>query len=591
MISLIKNFIHSLIVLLFLTSVTYAQELNYKKLDTLLKEGKNFTALKEINAYDTISMKKHDLALLHYYKAKCLTAENKNAKAFLFYLQTKREYLAMDSIDKAMSINLDIAFFLSTEKNNRKKAEKYVADYLTYALQKEDNYMIAKAYSSWGSLIMEERPEESLQLFKKSVFFSEKAKNNEQFESLYSNLAVLYNEILQKPDSAIYYIDKSLKYAKLLKNDYGICINLINKASCYYYKKEYSKALQLLNEANAIPLPRNDKNIKGYIYEFLAINYNELRDYKNAYKNLNSYLEVQEEFNFEKQNTKISELNVQYQTKEKEVENLTLKTKIERNQIITYAILILLLVVIVLTVLIYKNLSKKKKIAEQAQLIQTQKLEKTLKDRELHDIDVMLQSQEHERQQIANELHDNLGSLLATLKLNFQNLNRSQSTDDQKLFNKTDALLDEAYHKIRNISHLKNLGIIGNEGILVAVKKMAEKMTVINRLQFNVIPFGLTQRLDNSTEVTLFRIIQELCTNIIKHSQASEVNIYLTQHNPSLINLIIEDNGKGFDYKKVTKKDGIGLKSIEKKVEQMGGSFTIDSNLSKGTTIIIDLPL
>jgi signal transduction histidine kinase len=86
-------------------------------------------------------------------------------------------------------------------------------------------------------------------------------------------------------------------------------------------------------------------------------------------------------------------------------------------------------------------------------------------------------------------------------------------------------------------------------------------------------------------------MIQELCTNIIKHSQANEVNIYLTQHNNSEINIIIEDNGKGFNPKQAMLKDGIGLKSIEKKVEQMGGTFTIDSVISKGTTIIIDSPI
>jgi signal transduction histidine kinase len=240
----------------------------------------------------------------------------------------------------------------------------------------------------------------------------------------------------------------------------------------------------------------------------------------------------------------------------------------------------LLLVAVIFTVSIYNNLSKKKKIAEQAQLIQSQRLEKTLKDRELHDIDVMLQSQEQKRQQIANELQDNLGSLLATLKLNFQNLSSSQNPNEKILFDKTDALLD-----------FKNLGVIGNEGLLVAVKKMADKMTVINRLQINVIQFSLTKRFANSTEVTLFRMIQELCTNIIKHSGADEVNIYLTQHNTDSINIIIEDNGSGFDVKKIVKTDGIGLKKIEQKVEQMGGTFTIDSILTRGTTIIIDLPL
>lgn len=573
------------------TGVLVAQKIDQKNLDSLLTNGQNFTVLKAINAFDTITVNKQDLALIYLYKAKCFSAENKNDQAFQSYIKAKRAYLAIDSLDKAMDINLDIAFFLSTEKNNRKKAELYVKDYLNYALKQNNNLLTAKAYSSWGALVMEENPVLSLKYFKKSINFSEKAKDDYQLQNLYSNLGVLYNEMLKKPDSAIYYINKSIDFGKKIKNKNAICVSLINKASCYYSKKEYTKALHLLNEANAVPLTENSNNIKSYIYQFLAINYYELGNYEKAYENLNNYITFHEEFNFDQQNIKISEFNIKYETKEKEIENLTLKAKVQRSQIVTYTTLGLLAVALILSILIYKNISKKKKIAEQDQLIQIQRLEKTLKEQELHDIDLMLKSQEIERQQIANELHDNLGSLLATLKLNFQNINRSQNPDDKMLFDKTDALLEETYQKVRNISHLKNMGVIGNEGLVLAVKKMAEKMSVINRLNVNVIPFGLNERLSNTTEVTLFRIIQELCTNVIKHSKATEINIYLTQHSPEVLNLIIEDNGIGFDFKNVTKTDGIGLKSIEKKVEQMGGSFTIDSAPTKGTTIIIDLAL
>lgn len=587
----LKKYNYFLFAFLLLANVVSAQTINTKHLDSLLATGRTFMALKEINSLDTVNLKNQDLALYYLYNAKCLAADSKNAKAFLSYLKAKNQYLAIDNLDSAMALNLDIAYALSTEKNNRKKGHSYVKDYIDYALKKKDDLLIAKGYSSWATLTMEEEPLESLKFFKKALYFSEKSKNEKQIEDLYSNLGVFYNEILQKPDSAIYYIDKSISIGKKTNNKHGLCINLINKAGCYYYKKDYNKALQLLEQAKQIALPQNDKNIKSFIYEFLALNYSELGNYEKAYANLSNYISEQEEFNFEEQNIKISEFNIKYETKEKELENVTLKAKVQRNQIITYSALALLLIAIVLSVLIYKNITKKKKIAEQAELIQKQKLEKTLKDRELHDIDLMLKSQELERQQIANELHDNLGSLLATLKLNFQNIGRSLSPDDKKLYDKTDALLEETYQKVRNISHLKNMGVIGNEGLVLAVKKMAEKMTVINRLQINVIPFGLTERLSNTIEVTLFRIIQELCTNIIKHSESDEVNIYLTQHNPESINIIIEDNGKGFDYQTVTKKDGIGLKTIEQKVEQMGGSFTVDSIISKGTTIIIDLPL
>lgn len=585
------NYKFLLFPLLLMTALLKGQSIDKKNLDSLINNGQNFTALKVLNSIDTLLVKKQDLALIYVYRAKLFAAENNNDKAFLSYLKAKKTYFEIDSIEQAMEINIDIAYFLSTEKNNRKKADSYIKDCLNYGLKQKNDLLIARAYSSWGSLKMEEDPLESLSFFKKSIYYSEKAKDDEQLQNLYSNLGVLYNEMLKKPDSAIYFIDKSIAYGKRINNNTNQCVSLINKASCYYYKKDYSKALALLFEANEIPISENSKNIKGYIYEFLSLNYYELGNYNKAYENLNKYIAIREEFNFDQQNIKISEFNIKYETKEKEIENLTLKAKIQRSQIITYTSLGLLIVGLILSVLIYKNISKKKKIAEQAQLIQAQKLEKTLKDQELHDIDLMLKSQEIERQQIANELHDNLGSLLATLKLNFQNINRSQNPDDKHLFDKTDDLLEETYQKVRNISHLKNMGVVGNEGLVVAVKKMAEKMSVINRLLVNVIPFGLTARLSNTTEVTLFRMIQELCTNVIKHSQASEINIYLTQHSADLINIIIEDNGKGFDYKLVTETDGIGLKSIEKKVEQMGGLFTVDSALSRGTTIIIDLTL
>lgn len=588
---LFKNYIYFYLPFFLMTGALMGQNIDRKNLDSLLTNGQNFTVFKLINALDTITVNKQDLALIYMYRAKCFSAENKNDQAFQSYLKAKRAYLAIDSLDKAMDINLDIAFFLSTEKNNRKKAESYVQDYLNYALNKKNDLNIATAYATWGTILMEEDPAMSLKYFKKSIHFSEKSKDDEQRQGLYLNLGVLYNEILQKPDSAIYYINKSIDFGKKIKNKNQLGISLINKASCYYYKKEYKKALELLNEANTIELTENSNNIKSYIYQFLSLNHYELGNYEEAYENLNTYLTFHEEFNFDQQNLKISEFNIKYETKEKEIENLTLKSKVQRSQIITYTTLGLLAVALIFTLLIYKNISKKKTIAEQKQLIQTQKLEKTLKEQELHDIDLMLKSQEIERQQIANELHDNLGSLLATLKLNFQNINRSQHPDDKNLFDKTDALLEETYQKVRNISHLKNMGVVGSDGLVVAVKKMAEKMSVINRLTVNVIPFGLNQRLSNTTEVTLFRIIQELCTNVIKHSQATEINIYLTQHSPDLLNIIIEDNGKGFDYKKVTNSDGIGLKTIEKKVEQMGGSFTVDSAPSKGTTIVIDLTL
>jgi len=118
----------------------------------------------------------------------------------------------------------------------------------------------------------------------------------------------------------------------------------------------------------------------------------------------------------------------------------------------------------------------------------------------------------------------------------------------------------------------------------------AKNVSTPKGLKVNVEEFGLDQKLENSLEITIFRVIQELVTNIIKHAQATEATIALTSHNSS-INIIVEDNGKGFSFKKTNKnKIGIGLETIEKRIEHLGGTFEVDSHPNRGTSIILNLP-
>ena len=118
---------------------------------------------------------------------------------------------------------------------------------------------------------------------------------------------------------------------------------------------------------------------------------------------------------------------------------------------------------------------------------------------------------------------------------------------------------------------------------------MAEKISSANTIQINVIDFGLEKPLENSLEISLFRIIQELTTNIIKHAHASEATIHITQDLDD-ITILIEDNGIGMDSSKIHLQKGMGLYSIKTRVAHIGGSFAIDATPTKGTTVIIQVP-
>jgi signal transduction histidine kinase len=549
----------------------------------------------ELKIISFSKLKGADQAYFLYLKAKTLFALEKSDSAYNEFLRSKKIYVQIDSVEKVMDINLDLSYLLISLKKRTPESSAYISEALRYYNSCSDLKTKIKGLIGVASQkINANEAKESIAIFRQVLLLSKPLKNEGQKSSIYNNLAVLYNEIMAKPDSALYYLKKDYIYCKKINSNYAICVNLVNQASSYSKKNDLKTAIELLNQADGIELAQERLDTKFYINYYKYIYYKKSNDAGNAITSLEKSNLYRDSLDSQQQKLVVEELHTKYKTQEKELENLQLKTTARTNRNIMYAILILLLVVVVISILVYKNRAKKKQIAHQERLIKIQELEKVLKDQELNDIDLILESQEKERQNIANELHDNLGSMLATLKLNFQNLKRQKEAinrNETKLYDKTDALLEEAYQKVRNIAHLKNLGVIGSEGLLVAVNKMAEKMSVLEKLKINVIPFGLTERLDNTIEVTLFRMIQELCTNIIKHSKASEVNIYLTQGSPTEINIIIEDNGIGFDPKTIVSQSGIGLKNMEKKVEQMGGTFSIDSNIDKGTSIIIDLPL
>ncbi|RAR75677.1 tetratricopeptide repeat-containing sensor histidine kinase [Flavobacterium aciduliphilum] len=588
------------VILLFATlfcsvANVYTQSTSITQLNQLVAE-KNIEAATSLAS--KINFKKLsllDLARFNRCMAEVYTEKNRDDIAYTYLINAKKQFKALDSLDQAIDINIEIIEVLLAFRKNIIDYHPYLNEYINYAKQKNNPYKLSKAYMQVGKSLYESNINLSLVYFKKAYREILKTNNSQYLCRILQNLGVVYADPkINKIDSALYVYNLAFPYLKKENNINDLFNVYTNIGVAYHLKKNYKKALFYYNKADSIPILEYKTKKKEILYDFMSENYKSMGDYKKSLEYIDKKNVYKNIFDENKQQLAIKDIDTKYNTKQTKLENVSLKNELNKNYVILIIGSILLIITIIASVLMYKNLDKKKKIAEQEKFIQIQKLEATLKEQELHEIDVMLESQEKERQRIANELHDNIGSILATLKFNFQNIKKTLDSEEKNrllLFEKTDQLLEEAYQEVRAISHLKNLGVVGQEGLEASVKKMAEKMSFLEKITFNVLPFGMTERIENTTEIMLFRIIQELCTNIIKHSEATEVNIYLTQHDQSEINIIIEDNGKGFDYKKVTTKGGIGLKSIEKKIEQMGGTITIDSVINNGTTIIIDLEI
>ena len=394
----------------------------------------------------------------------------------------------------------------------------------------------------------------------------------------------------KKPALELY--EKSLS---VIEND-TIGVNILSKLASklnigvyYYYSKEYKRAINEFNYINLFSGKLVDRKQVYYDY-WLSLTYEEIKDYKKAYLHLKASRRNQFSFNQSNHLKAIRDIQEKYQTEKKD-EKIALQKSQQRNIILGSILFIVFGGTIGFLTL--KNSRRKQLLAEQQKELETQKNLTLLKEQELTTINAMIDGQEKERTRIAEDLHDNLGSVLATLKLHFENLKFNKNKkilDQESLFNKTENLIDEAYLKVRSIAHAKNAGVIANQGLLSSMQMMAEKISSADNISIEVVHFGLEKRLENSLEIAVFRIIQELITNIIKHANATNTTVNLSLYNNTLT-IIVEDNGIGFDIEQIDLTNSMGLHSIQTRITHLKGTLDIDSTVSKGTSIILNIPI
>jgi signal transduction histidine kinase len=201
-------------------------------------------------------------------------------------------------------------------------------------------------------------------------------------------------------------------------------------------------------------------------------------------------------------------------------------------------------------------------------------------------------AQEQERQRISRELHDDLGQELTTHLLALRNLQEELSLPAEIMFERLQLLHDQSYEiliKIRRLARDLRPPVLDALGLKVAMQTYCTEFT--RRTHLPVIFEADTPLIQfpDIYNITLYRVLQEALTNIVKHAQASQVWVDLSVEEDS-VNLTIQDNGIGFSEEK-PRSNGIGLTGLHERITIAGGLLNINSTPKHGTILSAQFPL
>ena len=420
--------------------------------------------------------------------------------------------------------------------------------------------------------------------------------NNLEADS-YNTIGMFYERKNDYQKALSYYL-QALDKSTALGSKFGMADNKKSVGSIYLHLNNLPMAGKYLNEADQLAKNYNNKMAESNVAIDLTNYYEKLGDYKKALSYLRRHVELRDSILSTDTRNHTSYLEAQFESKKKENEILQLQKAQEekdiaihkRNLYIGIGAGILILMSIIFS-LLYRNYHNKQKIAAQQKALQDEKIIIMEKQQQVLSLQSMINGQETERTRIAKDLHDGLGGVFSTVKMHFSTLQHNfPFLKDDALYRKTSDLVNNASNELREIAHNMMPEVLMKLGLVEALTDFCNNVSTSKLLNIKLQAYGMEKRLGTSTEIMLFRILQELVNNIIKHAHATEAIIQFNRDGNRL-NITVEDNGRGFDTKEVEEKRTMGIEAVKSRIVYLNGKIAIDSHENIGTTILIELLL
>lgn len=503
-----------------------------------------------------------------------------------FYELSAKSYHSSLDIRKQLKNNKGVAFTLLGLSTLYIKLEDYNKSiehlnesekiFLTY----NDKYELAKVYNNFGICYYElEQFDKSLLYYKKAQSLKKELGLENRDTRTLNNIGALYHQ-KGDLDLALFYYKKSRLVTTNIQTTLSTTINI---ADIYYLKSNYLQSIEFYNKALKISKKSGYVTSRLKILNDLSLCYTSLKQYKEALDYSDRYIILKNKI--EKQYKEATQANAKYEK---------LKANNQRKRTIIISLAIGLFLVMLLSYLILRNRFQKEKIKHRDNQIKIkqQEIDSFLKSQEINVINNMLDLQEKERKRISEDLHDRIGSILSTVKMYFKSVEESVENlkkENITQYQKANELLDDACSEVRKISHDLGSGLLTKFGLITALENLKDTLEKSKQISVTLITHGVDNRLDNDIELGVYRIVQELVSNVLKHAKANEITIQLIK-DKGILNVIIEDDGVGFDLSK-GEDSGIGIINVKSRVDALNGNFLIDSTINIGTMVSIDFPL
>ncbi|WP_121809877.1 tetratricopeptide repeat-containing sensor histidine kinase [Mucilaginibacter kameinonensis] len=518
-----------------------ANKLNNKKAIALLSQtlGK---AYYQTNSYDSAA---------YYYNTGAIILGKTNEQYILTndYSRLAKAYVKLKNYDKAIEFyTLAVSYAPQTgDRNELMQALNQLGE----VYEAKNNYREALNYFRQSFDI-----KDSLNLVKQT---------NQNTSETYSHqfMGDVMGSIRQS--QSVQEILKTIDIKKSLNDTLALSINYFNLGVLYKNKQQYGQSLDALKNCLQFATQINYADMQKSATNELADLYERMGNYEQSLIYLKKHAAIKPT-----SSSTVDELQAKYEIRQREDQVLQQQFEITKRNYWMAGTGIFILLMLFSAFFYYKqNQLKQRNIAMQA----------------------IIATEESERRRIAQDLHDSVSQTISAAKINLQVIGSELpfiNNEQRNRFEKVITLVDYGFKEVRTISHNMMPWALHKTGLAKVIKQFIENIRNDN-ITINFFSNGFDSPYDDTTEIILYRVLQESVNNVMKHAQADRLDISLIRNDES-ISLTIEDNGKGFDTTNPDIFKGMGLNNLRSRINFLNGKVEFDSQVNRGTLVSVYIP-